>query len=117
MTASVFARGDVVLTQFPFSDLTGAKLRPAVVVAQGSIGQDVVLVAVSSAVRGALAPTDYLIERTHSEFPLTGLRVTSVLRSHKIVAVERSVVARRLGRLGPELQAQLDRLLRAVLGL
>ena len=117
MTPPTLARGDVVLTRFPFTDLTGASLRPAVVVSQGHIGQDLVLIAISSVVRGALAPTDSTVEMTHPEFALTGLRVTSVLRMHKLAAVERSVIGRRLGRLGPQLQAEVDRLLRLVLGL
>jgi mRNA interferase MazF len=88
-----------------------------VVVSQGQIGQDIVLIAISSVVRGALAPTDYTVESTHPEFALTGLRVTSVLRMHKLAAVERSVIVRRLGRLGPQLQTEVDRVLRVVLGL
>ena len=117
MTPLTISRGDVVLTRFPFTDLTGASLRPAVVVSQGHIGQDIVLITISSVVRGALAPTDSTVESTHPEFALTGLRVTSVLRMHKLAAVERSVIGRRLGRLGPQLQAEVDRLLRVVLGL
>ena len=117
MTPPSLSRGDVVLTRFPFTDLTGASLPPAVVVSQGQIGQDIVLIAISSVVRGALAPTDYTVESTHPEFTLTGLRVTSVLRMHKLAAVERSVIVRRLGRLGPQLQVEVDRLLRVVLGL
>jgi mRNA interferase MazF len=117
VTPLPLARGDVVLTRFPFTDLTGASLRPAVVVSQGQIGQDIVLAAISSVVRGTLALTDYIAETIHPEFVLTGLRVTSVIRMHKLAAVERSVVVRRLGRLGPQLQAEVDRLLRMVLGL
>ena len=117
MTARSLLRGDVVLTRFPFTDLTGSRLRPAVVVSQGQIGEDLVLAAISSVVRGNVAPTDCLIEGTHPEFPVTGLQVTSVLRMHKLAAVERSVIVRRLGRLGPILQAEADRLLRTVLGL
>jgi mRNA interferase MazF len=117
VTLPTLARGDVVLTRFPFTDLTGAALRPAVVVPQGQIGQDIVLMAISSVVRGARVPTDYTVEPTHPEFALTGLRVTSVFRMHKLAAVERSVIVRRLGRLGPQLQAEVDRLLRVVVGL
>lgn len=94
MTPLPLARGDVVLTRFPFTDLTG-----------------------SSVVRGTLALTDYTAETTHPEFVLIGLRVTSVIRTHKLAAVERPVIVRRLGRLGPQLQAEVDRLLRMVLGL
>jgi mRNA interferase MazF len=115
--AVVLARGDIVLTRFPFTDLTGAKARPAVVVSQGQIGQVVVLAAISSVVRGALAPTDLGVTPAHAEFAGTGLRLPSVFRMHKLAAVERSVIIRRLGRLGPQLQAEVDRLLRAALGL
>jgi mRNA interferase MazF len=111
------SRGDIVLTRFPFTDLTGASLRPALVVSPGQIGQDIVLVAISSVVRGALAPTDCIVDRTHPEFARTGLRVTSVLRLHKLATVERSVIVRRLGRIGPQLQGEVDRLLRTVVGL
>jgi len=76
-----------------------------------------VLAAISSVIRGAATPTDYLLDTTHPEFKLTGLRVPSVLRMHKLAAVERRVVLRRLGRLGAGLQAEADRLVRQVLGL
>ena len=89
MPAPTLSRGDVVLTRFPFTDLTGASLRPALVISPGQIGEDVVLVAVSSVVRGSRVPTDYVVGTNHPEFPLTGLRVTSVLRLHKLATVER----------------------------
>jgi hypothetical protein len=40
-----------------------------------------------------------------------------VIRAHKLAAVERSVVVRRIGRTGPQLQEKLDELLRRVLSL
>jgi len=78
----------VVLTRFPSTDLTGASLRPAVVVSQGQIGQDLVLAAISSVARGMFVPTDYTVETTHPECALTGLRVTSVIRMHKFRATD-----------------------------
>ncbi|MGH9840388.1 MAG: type II toxin-antitoxin system PemK/MazF family toxin [Blastocatellia bacterium] len=111
------ARGDVVLTPFPFTDLSGAAVRPALVVSQGPIGQDIVIVAISSVVRGGLASADCLIDTMHPEFPLTGLRVTSVIRAHKLAAIDRTVIVRRLGRIGPQLQADVDKFLRMVLAL
>jgi mRNA interferase MazF len=111
------ARNDIVLTQFPFTDLKDVSLRPALVVSQGSRGQDVVLAAISSVVRGGFAPTDYLLPAGHPEFPRTGLRVTSVFRLHKLATVETSVLIRRLGQIGPQVQAETDRILRTLLGL
>ncbi len=117
MRATALSRGDVVLTPFPFTDLTGASLRPALVVSSGTIGEDIVLAAISSVVRGAVAPTDLAVDSAHPEFGQTGLRVKSVIRLHKLVTVEHALIRRRLGRVGPQLQTEVDRLLRVVLGL
>ena len=117
MTKLTLVRGDVVLTKFPFTDLKGSSLRPAVIVSSGNIAQDVVLVAISSVVRNSASTYDVTIEETHTEFEQTGLHVTSVLRPHKLAAVEIDVVVRRLGYLGPELKTELANKLRAVLGL
>src|SRR5260370_40617621 len=109
-----FVRGEVVLTAFPFTDLTGSARRPALIVSQGPIKLDLVLAGISSVVRGAAAPTDHLVETSHPEFALTGLRVRSVIRLHKLVTVESNLIVRRLGRIGPQLQAEVDKLLRVV---
>jgi mRNA interferase MazF len=114
---AAIARGDIVLTRFPFTDLSGSAVRPALVISRGLIGADVVLVGISSVVRGAIAATDCLIEPTHPEFAGTGLKVRSVVRTHKLAAVEDSLLVRRLGQLGSSLQLQIDNLLRQVLGL
>jgi|SRR5208283_364481 len=112
-----FARGDVVLTLFPFTDLTGQSVRPAMIVSPGLLGDDLVLAGISSVVRGAFVPTDFLVDSSHPEFPLTGLRVSSVFRLHKLAAVEQTVIVRRLGRTGPLIQAEVDPRLRIALGL
>jgi mRNA interferase MazF len=111
------SRGDVVLTRFPFTDLAGSAVRPALVVSAGQIGQDVVLAGISSVLRAGTEATDLIVQTAHPEFKLTGLRVASAIRLHKLAAVESAVIQRRLGQLGPALQAEVDRLLRRVLGL
>lgn len=117
MSRKRLTRGDVVLTRFPFTDLKGSALRPAVVVSEGEIGDDVVLVAISSVNRGGHISTDLPVDKKHPEFASTGLRLTSVFRTHKLATVERSIVVRRIGRLGPQLQKKLDELLRRALSL
>lgn len=111
------SRGDVILAQFPFTVLTGTSVRPALVVSSGQIGQVIVLIAISSVLRGGTVPTDCTVETTHPEFAMTGLRTASVFRVHKLATVERSVIVRRLGRIGLQLQAEVDRLLRTILAL
>ena len=113
--ASRFGRGDVVLAPFPFSDLSGSKVRPALVVSSGTIGNDVILVAISSIVRASLVASDFLLETTHSDFPATGLKVRSVFRAHNLTTIEASLILRRLGRINASLQREIDDRLRIVL--
>ena len=113
----VFSRGDVLLTKFPFTDLSGSSLRPCLVVSPGSIGQDLIVAGISSVVRGGVIATDILVDLSHAEFSNTGLRVASVMRLHKLAAIEQSVIIRRLGSIGPRLQTLVDRCLRTALGL
>jgi mRNA interferase MazF len=117
LTPPSLSRGDVVLTRFPFTDLTSFSVRPALVVSRGFIAEDVVLAAISSVLREGSSQTDCLVDPRDPEFARTGFRVASVIRVHKLAAVHRSVVARRLGQAGPRLQAEVDRALRQVLGL
>ncbi len=81
-----FQRGDIVLIHFPFTDLSGGKRRPAVVLAEYS--PDVVVAFISSVMPAALAPSDVLLQPTVS----TGLKKVSVLRSHKIATLEQGLV-------------------------
>jgi mRNA-degrading endonuclease toxin of MazEF toxin-antitoxin module len=64
LISTSLSRGDIALTRFRVTDLTDASLRPALVVSPGQIGQDIVLVGISSVVREALAPTDYTVDVT-----------------------------------------------------
>lgn len=115
--SAALSRGNIVLTNFPFTDLSGAALRPTLVVSPGQIGRDVVIVAISSVLRGATFPTDYTITTAHPEFAQTGLSVASVIRTHRLVTVERSLIIRRLGHIGPQTQKEVDKRLRTVLSL
>jgi len=114
---SALARGDVVLTRFPFTDLTGSSVRPALVISDGAIGNDLILAGISSVVRQTAPSTDVLIDTSHPEFKASGLRVASVIRLHKLVTVDRAVVVRRLGRIGNVLKTEVDQVLRGVLKL
>jgi mRNA interferase MazF len=115
--AFTLSRGDVVLTPFPFTDLTQTSLRPALVISDGPIGNDVVLAGVSSVVRGQQVATDLLIDTSHPEFKLTGLRVASVIRLHKLATVEQRILVRRLGKIGSQLQLEVNVSLRRALAL
>src|SRR2546422_6337121 len=91
-------QGDVVLVPFPFADLSGSKVRPAVVVSADPQDAELVLAFITSVLtnrspRGA----DVELLRSDPEFHLSGLKVDSLIRLDKLVTLSRSVISRRLG--------------------
>lgn len=111
-------RGAVVLTPFPFTDLSATKVRPAVVVSPADRpGEDVILAFISSVKPPALLPTDLLIEASHPDFPDTGLKVASVVKCDKLATLQRRMILGELGILSPGLFVELNTRLRVALGL
>jgi mRNA interferase MazF len=94
-------RGDVVLVQFPFTDLSASKLRPALVVARVS-GTDLVLAFISSSAVVRNPRAERRLEPSDPEFAGTGLKVGSVIRLDRLATLSRILVARRLGHIGPD---------------
>ena len=84
--------GAIVLTDFPFTDLTAVKRRPALVIsADNDRRTDVVVAYITSMPRGdvdamPIAPTAG-----------TGLKVPSSVRFDKIATVEKRIIAGRIG--------------------
>jgi mRNA interferase MazF len=109
-------RGDIVLVQFPFTDLSGTKLRPALIVGHVT-GDDLVLAFITSRSTPGGGPADCALSASDAAFPGTGLKVTSVVRLDKLATLHRNLVRRRLGAIGPVMQQCVDDPLRHVLGL
>ncbi len=109
-------RNDVVLVRFPFSDLSGSKLRPALVVGR-PLGDDVILAFMTTREATAEARAEHALAPTDAEFALTGLKARSRIRLNKLATLHRALVRRRLGRIGPRTKAHVDRALRYTLEL
>jgi mRNA interferase MazF len=101
------SKGDIVLVKFPFSDLSDAKLRPAVILWVNPTGNDVTLCAITSQNVNQPSPEDIPILPTDPEFPLTGLQVPSKIRTTRIATLTKQLVVRQFGKLGSE---QIQRL-------
>ena len=88
----MFAFGSIVLTRFPFTDLSGDKRRPALVVSRDNDRRsDLVVCFITSVPRSgadmaAIAAT-----------PGTGLKVPSVVRFDKLATLDRAVITGKLG--------------------
>lgn len=113
-----FARGDIVLVPFPFTDLTVEKLRPAVIVSAEPQEVDIVIAFISSMVPpGELPVGDFLLAPNHPDFSQTGLKRASVFKMRKLLTIERIKIIRRLGKVNPAIQKELDSRLKEALGL
>jgi len=83
-------KGKIVLVPFPFTDLTSAKLRPALVIYEGE--KDVVLTFISSKIPPDLSEVDILITEDHPGFRKAGLKVDSVIKLDKIATVLKDLI-------------------------
>ncbi|MCC6400679.1 MAG: type II toxin-antitoxin system PemK/MazF family toxin [Flavobacteriales bacterium] len=103
-------KGDIVLVPFPFTDLTGTKNRPALVLARSD--RDVMLAFISTRLH-ALTASDVVLEPSLGN----GLKKESLLRLTKLVTLDARLVLGRIGSLSAEELARCDERLAAVLGL
>ena len=95
-------RGDVVVVPFPFSDLTRAKRRPALVLATLS-GDDVILCQITSqSVRDT-----YAILLQDANFEQGGLRQTSNVRPNRLFTADQRIILYRIGTIKQEKQAAI----------
>ena len=97
-----FVKGDVVVVPFPFSDLTRAKRRPALVVARVS-DDDVILCQITSQdVRDG-----YALSLVDSDFQDAGLRRPSNVRPNRIFTADTQLILYRVGGLKREKLAEV----------
>jgi mRNA interferase MazF len=107
-----YSFGDVILVPFPFTDQTGNKKRPAVIVSNAAYNlerRDVVIMAITSRVRPAAAH-EALVE----DWQAVGLLRSSVMKP-VITTIEQSLIIKRLGTLSARDQAALRKIIGAVL--
>ena len=92
-------RGDLVLIQFPFTDLSAQKLRPALIVGRVT-GDDIIVAFISSRVSNADPNAEHALGPTDAEFRMTGLKSASLIRLNKLATLHRDLVRRRIGQIG-----------------
>ncbi|MGH7158138.1 MAG: type II toxin-antitoxin system PemK/MazF family toxin [Candidatus Saccharimonadales bacterium] len=92
-----FVVDDVVAVVFPFSDLSGQKLSPALVLAEAEFGNIILCQITSKAYTSKTA-----IKLTKEDFAEGGLPITSYIRPDKLFTAELSIVEKAVGRLNGE---------------
>ena len=89
-----FVKGDVVVVPFPFSDLSRAKKRPALVVAELK-GNDLILCQITS----QHVKDDYSILLDDKDFVSGSLKKKSNIRPNRIFTADRHIILYRVGRI------------------
>lgn len=106
--------GDIVLVPFPFTNLTEAKKRPAVVISSAAYHQakpDVIVMAVTSQLR----PTTMLGEVPVKDWRGAGLLKPSAIKP-VITTLERTLLIKTLGRLQEDDRAALKHAISVIVG-
>ena len=108
----------IVLVPFPFDDLKAEKVRPAVCLTD-PIGQHrhVILAFITSNTNQEFLETDVMLDSNDKNFNVTGLRVSSAIRLHRLMTVTTSLISRELGELSPEVKKQVVDKLRKLFAL
>ena len=92
-----FVKGDVVVVPFPFSDLTRAKRRPALVLAALE-GDDVILCQITS----QLKSDKYAIVLEENDFKEGTLKKVSNIRPNRLFTADARIILYRAGRVRDE---------------
>lgn len=106
-----FSKNDVILVRYPFSNLSGAKIRPAVVVNGPHRSQDLLIVPLTSRASGLLEGEFVL-----RDWQAAGLNVPTTVK-RGVYTVHESLIARRVGKLINPDAAAVESALRSWLGL
>ena len=105
-----YSKNDVVLTRYPFSDLSSTKVRPAIVVSAPHESQDVFIVPLTSRSAGLLSGEFIL-----ADWQVAGLQIPTAVK-RGIYTVHASLIIKVVGKLTPADAVQVDQSVRSWLG-
>lgn len=116
-----YSRGDIVLADLPYSDRSGSKIRPALVVQHDRNNarlNDVIVVMITRTTsRSASEPTQLLIDLSTQVGKSTGLLHTSAIKCEHLLTLHNSFIQRVIGRLPNVLMAEVNNCLKQSLDL
>jgi mRNA interferase MazF len=114
-------RGDVVLVEFPFSDLSQTKKRPALVVQCDENNEkldDMILALITSNTdRVIYTDTQYLIQKDSDVWRQSGLLHESAVRCEHLMTLHRGMIQRVMGTLSRKAMRDVNDRLKVALAL
>jgi mRNA interferase MazF len=108
----MYKRGTLILVPFPFTDLSGSKVRPALIISRGKIGQNIMVLFITSKNKSKEKHLVSIIPDSEN-----GLKIKSNIVCGKIATLDTKVVLGELGTISDSLQNQVNKELKTVLNL
>jgi len=95
--------GEIALLRFPHADLETGKLRPVLLIAQvPGAYPDWLVAMVSSRLEQAIPGFDEVISEGDSDFPASGLKQASVIRTGRLAVVDTRLLMGEIGEISGE---------------
>ncbi len=114
-------RGDVVLVDYPYSDRTGSKVRPCLVVQNDRNNQrldDTIVVTITrTTLRAQREPTRLLIDLNTPAGQQSGLLFTSAVQCENVLTIDCQFILRKIGSLPAATMKQVEDCLKVSLGI
>ena len=94
-----FSQGDIVLLPFPMADLSGTKVRPAIIISNAKVNntQDVIVAQITSNIRND--DFSFILE---DSILTSSLNKLSEVRCHKILTVTKAIIKKKISSVKPE---------------
>jgi mRNA interferase MazF len=114
-------RGDVILLDHPFSDASGSKVRPALVVQSdvrnAKLTDTIVALVTRNLTHVATDPTQMLIDLATPDGKASGLKVNSAVKCGNLYTVHEDHIQKKIGSLSAALMVQINDCLKTALDL
>ena len=100
-------KGDIILVPFPFTDLSGSKLRPALVLVEE--GDDVVAAFISTILKERFK-SDYFVKKNEKN----SLKKDSLIKLNKLATLSHDLIKGKIGELSTDDLKEIDKKLMAL---
>ncbi|MEK9184681.1 MAG: type II toxin-antitoxin system PemK/MazF family toxin [Patescibacteria group bacterium] len=107
------SKGTIILTPFPFTDLSGNKVRPALVLYNQKNGDDCIVAFISSVQDKKLGVCDILVTSTQ----LNGLKINSTIKISKIATLQKRIILGEIGKLESSIMTEVNNALKNIFNL
>jgi mRNA interferase MazF len=89
---------EIVLINFPFDNFSETKLRPALCLTEPlSKYRQIIFAPITSNMSNAIENTDLIIENSAVDFDKTGLKVSSVIKIHRLITASDNIIRKTIG--------------------